>query len=351
MTLTAVLIAGLSLALAAGFSSLISLPSVVVGFVFGLLLSHGKAVRRSLEGVLQRGYPDAAELQTDSYNYGLEHELLNLRKPETLWLNMGFWRDTEDFVTACRALADEVIRPLDIKSGACVLDCGIGCGDQDLHLLSLHSTATVTAVTYEPQQARIAAARVADAGLAGAISVYTGDAADPSTWTRAGSSTSIPPQPFRLAAESFDALLALDSCYHYSTRATWLATLIPALKVRARFGCTDLILGTGYATASAHTRILLRAALWYAGAPWVNFHEREEYAQRLRDAGLKDVVVTVVSEHVFPRFGEFVKRHRASVGGLVDSGLWMRYEGAARLFGWLWKEQLVDFVIAHGTKA
>ncbi|KAJ3178515.1 hypothetical protein HDU87_003590 [Geranomyces variabilis] len=225
-----------------------------------------------------------------------------------------------------------------------------------MHLLSLHPTATVTAVTYEPQQAHIAATRIAAAGLASAISVYTGDAANPSTWIPArGSSTppstTAPPQPFRIAAESFDALLALDSCYHYSTRATWLATLLPALKLGARFACTDLILGAGYATASAQTRILLRAALWYAGAPWVNFHEREEYAQRLRDAGFKDVVVTVVSEHVFPRFGDFVKRHKASVGSIVGSGLWMRYEGAARLFSWLWKEQLVDFVVAHGTKA
>ncbi|KAJ3163244.1 hypothetical protein HDU86_002414 [Geranomyces michiganensis] len=357
MTVTAPLGAiALAVALTATSLSLLSLPSLVVGVGLGLFVSHGNTLRRALNAWLQGPrYSNVAASQADSYTYGLEHELLNLRKPDTLWLNMGYWKETDDFVAACRALADEVFRPLDLKPGARVLDCGIGCGDQDLHLLSLHPTAIVTAVTSEPQQARIAASRVSAAGLTASINIYTGDAVDPTTWIPVVASSSSPhatPLPFRLATESFDALIALDSCYHYSTRASWLATLLPALRTGARFACTDLVLGTGYATATALDRMLLRTALWYAGAPWVNFHSHDEYARRLReDAGLEDVVVTVVSEHVFPRFGEFVARHKASVGGVVDSGLWMRYEGAARLFGWLWKERLVDFVVAHGTKA
>ncbi|KAJ5483864.1 hypothetical protein N7539_006064 [Penicillium diatomitis] len=79
----------------------------------------------------------------ESRVYGLDHALLNIQlPPATLWMNMGYWKDTEDFPEACQALLDLVLgaglgrEEIDSQSVS-ILDVGCGCGDQSIRIASL----------------------------------------------------------------------------------------------------------------------------------------------------------------------------------------------------------------------
>ncbi|KAF7717427.1 Uncharacterized protein PECH_006420 [Penicillium ucsense] len=79
----------------------------------------------------------------ESRVYGLDHALLNIQlPPATLWMNMGYWKNTEDFPEACQALLDLVLEAglgreeIDSQSVS-ILDVGCGCGDQSIRIASL----------------------------------------------------------------------------------------------------------------------------------------------------------------------------------------------------------------------
>ncbi|PGH06440.1 hypothetical protein AJ79_06530 [Helicocarpus griseus UAMH5409] len=109
--------------------------------------------------------------------YSLDHGVLNLPSlvPEEMWMNMGYWKNTNSFPGACRALLDKILQKagldvettLDIESSAAagagsaskvngdgiqgekrlgnrsapkmkrrvILDVGFGCGEQTLYLM------------------------------------------------------------------------------------------------------------------------------------------------------------------------------------------------------------------------
>ncbi|KAJ0414961.1 hypothetical protein BJY00DRAFT_294144 [Aspergillus carlsbadensis] len=80
--------------------------------------------------------------------YGLDHALLNITlPPPSMWMNLGYWKNTTSFPTACAALLDQVLitagllsptgEPLPHPSTTTLrmLDVGIGCGDQSVRVL------------------------------------------------------------------------------------------------------------------------------------------------------------------------------------------------------------------------
>jgi len=69
----------------------------VTGFFLAVGLSEGPlfSIARHLAGF------GAGKQQL----YGLTHRLLALRAPDSTWLNLGFWANTQDFTTACQELA------------------------------------------------------------------------------------------------------------------------------------------------------------------------------------------------------------------------------------------------------
>ncbi|KAL2837672.1 hypothetical protein BJX68DRAFT_249608 [Aspergillus pseudodeflectus] len=84
---------------------------------------------------------------TESF-YGLDHALLNITlPPPSMWMNLGYWKDTTSFPTACAALLDQVLITAGLLSPdggplshpntktLRMLDVGIGCGDQSVRIL------------------------------------------------------------------------------------------------------------------------------------------------------------------------------------------------------------------------
>ncbi|EMJ91703.1 class I SAM-dependent methyltransferase [Leptospira alstonii] len=55
---------------------------------------------------------------------------LYLNPENSSWANLGYWKNTSDYPTACRTLARLLGKRADLKPGLKVLDLGFGCGDQ-----------------------------------------------------------------------------------------------------------------------------------------------------------------------------------------------------------------------------
>ncbi|OJD15444.1 hypothetical protein AJ78_04285 [Emergomyces pasteurianus Ep9510] len=121
---------------------------------------------------------DAAKNEAEHGLYSLDHAVLNLPSltPDEMWMNMGYWKNTTSFPSACGALLDKILQTaglnstavaespiasttgvgLSISQSACkpkrrkrsrdtktpvngkkrvILDVGFGCGAQTLYLM------------------------------------------------------------------------------------------------------------------------------------------------------------------------------------------------------------------------
>ncbi|PWY98913.1 hypothetical protein BCV70DRAFT_192949 [Testicularia cyperi] len=148
---------------------------------------------------------------------------LNVRRPLTVWMNMGLWRSQEDLAdedldlsTACKALAEKLYARAAVKPESNILDVGCGSGDSTLLLNDTYRPKVLHAVTYLDAEARVAASRIeshlaysgtgkADSG----VKVWAGDV---NRWFQGRTAND----------ETYDYILALDCAYHFADRAQFI---------------------------------------------------------------------------------------------------------------------------------
>ncbi len=103
-------------------------------------------------------------------SYSLDHAILNVSPPQTLWMNMGYWKvnhliitiiefqDTKSFPEACTALFRLLVARADIVPGFDILDVGCGCGDSTALLAELKPR-TLRGVTSHKSQSELSRQR------------------------------------------------------------------------------------------------------------------------------------------------------------------------------------------------
>ncbi|KAH8428821.1 uncharacterized protein LDX57_006500 [Aspergillus melleus] len=320
--------------------------------------------------------------------YGLDHAVLNTpMPPPSMWMNMGYWKDGSDLPDACRALLEQVLiaaglldsagHPVPTDRQLHLVDVGIGCGDQSLHMVKLRKPGaqapsndrndrvdgvapplfdSYVGLTLLPEQAELARQRLeasATASMKSApttsteptqVDIFCADAADPTSWPQelqraiAGASSNTPSRK----TTTTTWLLALDCLYHFQpSRAPLLA--YAATDLHASFMAFDLLLSD---TATAWQRLLLRGVCLMTRAPYTNFLTQSEYEALLVRAGysIDDIVVTDISEHVLGGLAGFIRKKDArmrrvgmSVGG--------KFRAAAMVFDWWARSGVVRGVV------
>ncbi|KAE8350116.1 hypothetical protein BDV28DRAFT_163192 [Aspergillus coremiiformis] len=125
-------------------------------YLIGLL----SMILRLIERIIQ--YVIGAD---DKQLYSLDHAILSMEvPPRSMWMNMGYWKNTSSFTKACEALLDQVLITAKLlnedgspikahhqQQGAIELvDVGIGCGDQSLYLTRRLSRVCTDSVTTTP---------------------------------------------------------------------------------------------------------------------------------------------------------------------------------------------------------
>ncbi|ORZ37142.1 hypothetical protein BCR44DRAFT_1431526 [Catenaria anguillulae PL171] len=159
--------------------------------------------------------------------YSDAHLALNVR-PVSGFMNVGLWTDPFsstrpdplrlpcDLTTAGQSLVRLVAEFGNLR-GKRVMDVGYGLGDSSL-MLHVEFACDVLGITYSAQQAAIAHLRASRLGLASSppglggsgVHLYQGDAADLEHEWRT-----------KLDAVPVDAIISIDSAYHYNPRSAF----------------------------------------------------------------------------------------------------------------------------------
>ncbi|KAG0138300.1 hypothetical protein HOY82DRAFT_546073 [Tuber indicum] len=258
--------------------------------------------------------------------YTLDHAALNAPLfPQTMWMNMGYWKNTNSFPEACHALLTLLLGKSGLLAGNTVgevrmVDLGIGCGDQTLAILRALPRARYIGITNNPLQLAFLEERMREIGTGdkGRAQLRLGDGADPDTWR----------------VEDEDGLetwtLALDCLYHF--RPNREKALRHAAKLGS-FAAFDLLL-------SERAKWWERAVLWAiavgTGAPYDNFMTAKQYTDMLVAAGYvpSEIEMEDISSDVFGGLAAYIRR-RSQEAERWGVGGWKKWKVAGWIFG-LW---------------
>ncbi|KAL3479998.1 hypothetical protein BJX99DRAFT_45520 [Aspergillus californicus] len=334
-----------------------------------------------------------------NFPYGLDHAILNTPiPPPSMWMNVGYWKNTDDFPTACAALLDQVLITaglIDEAGGAVnhppgrrlrLLDVGIGCGDQSLRVLGYKRKCVVgregeekdekheeslfdsyVGITSLPVQAEYATKRVEDIIIwrekeTGTeiedekhgpekqaprlrARIFCADAAKPSSW-----STEIHPllnpnlETKGKEEEDSTWLLALDTLYHFTPSRTPLFKYTNST-LTANIMAFDLLLPS--TPLSLIQRILLRLLCLITRTPYSNFLTREQYTALLVAAGYDESKISFrdISGDVFSGIAGYIRKRQEMLRMYGMGGGMGKFKGAKVVFGWWARTGVVRGVI------
>ncbi|RLM01207.1 hypothetical protein CFD26_107788 [Aspergillus turcosus] len=298
--------------------------------------------------------------QRDKNLYSLDHAILHVQTPPpSLWMNMGYWKNETTLAGAAQALLDQVLIAAGLLDPGArpaphppqrrfnLLDVGIGCGDQSLHLLNtmrlprgpgdddrpLPLFDVYVGVTIAPSQAEMARQRVSSSPSPSPYKaeIFCADAADPSSWSdemKGALRGMLTPKETGLYPDNW--VLALDTLYHFQPSRHPLLSYA-CRDLRASLMAFDLLLSEN---ASPWERLLLRLVCMLTGVPFSNFLTKPQYEALLVGAGYaRDCVLfRDLSDEVFAGLAGFLarkddelRRFGMSVG---------KFRGAQTMFNW-----------------
>ncbi|KAK8064348.1 hypothetical protein PG994_006986 [Apiospora phragmitis] len=297
--------------------------------------------------------------------YSLDHGKLNIElPPKSMWMNMGYWRGTDDFPTACQALLIEVLKKAKLlddtgKSPApklrqglkrlSILDLGFGCGDQTAFLVQLARVPLkYVGITLDYRQYRFAQNRLGPCNNQGDkkdVQIFCEDAARVNTWPddlhRAVASLNGQEQSNNSHDTDEIWVLALDSLYHFSPSRKPVLSLA-AQNLNASVMAFDMLLSS---SASFHQRWVLKLIAWMGDCPVHAFMTRERYTEMLAEAGYDrdHIEFHDVTADVFEPLARYMRKRS---GDLEDVGLKLGSLNIARLvFDWWARSRVLEAVI------
>jgi len=211
---------------------------------------------------------------------------------DTLYLNMGYWREAPTYDAACEALALLLADRAGFARGDRVVDAGFGYGDQDL-LWARGFAVSIAGFNVNAAQVEVARRRAELAGLGEQIALYARSAMDTG-----------------LAEGWADRVVALESAFHFPERTRFFAEAARLLRPGGSIALADLVV-----REEASRRVVDRVGRAVAGRFWQipreNLVGAATYRRQLEEAGFGEVVVEDVSDDVFAPFSAYARRRQA----------------------------------------
>ncbi|MET7717346.1 methyltransferase domain-containing protein [Streptomyces sp. NPDC005407] len=235
-------------------------------------------------------------------------------------LHEGYWKSPDDPATmaeASRQLTDLLTEKLEVKSGDRVLDLGCGSGAPSIRLAQ-STGAQVVGITNSAVQIEAAVRNAHEAGLGDQVSFTCADAT-----------------VLDFEAESFNAVLMIESIFHLPDRLGALREVARVLRPGGRVALTDL-LDRDPAPAPMEQAVgdLAERSREHGRASLVAKPIRlEEYSSLMEQAGLVPVERIDITEHTVARtldclrqkltddHEELVRKYGSQVVGQYESVL------------------------------
>jgi cyclopropane fatty-acyl-phospholipid synthase-like methyltransferase len=240
----------------------------------------------------------------------------NYLTERTLFLNVGWWKDRPaTFDDACEALARLAGEQLQLGPDDRVLDVGFGFGDQDMYWMEHFKPRAIVGINITRSQVERARERVAARGMSDRIDFEL---------------VSATKMPFE--DNSFDKVIALESAFHFHTRAEFFAEAFRVLRPGGRLVTLDL-LAQPYDQLPFRGRVISWLGLHFWKTCSENVYTREVYESKLRAVGFDARVESIRDDSLVPfsRFtlAELAKPEVASrINPYVAGMLWLPAEAA-----------------------
>jgi ubiquinone/menaquinone biosynthesis C-methylase UbiE len=203
---------------------------------------------------------------------------------QSLFLNLGYWKEAQTYDDACAALTHEMGEAAEFKHTDVVLDCGFGFGDQDAYWVKHFPLESIKAINISEHQITYARSRFSD----------------PKIEFSYGSATEIP-----FDDTAFEKVVALESAFHFDTRQRFFRESYRVLKKGGSLTTADVIAGTQTRGFRAFMMEFLGRAFWQI--PKSNMIDAAQYKDQLEDAGFVNIKVRNISREVFIPFKDFAR--------------------------------------------
>ena len=221
---------------------------------------------------------ESATLTNVEKVYSRLHEILVRKSSDCYYLNLGYWKDTHSIRKACEQLIDLVISNAGITNGHSILDVGFGYGDQDVYIAKQFPQLTIHGINIIQEQVKHAQETVHKEGLSQQIKLDTGDAVN-----------------LNLGPGSFDAVIAIESAFHFNTRELFFKEAFRVLKDKGVLCLADCLPPELFENTSA-----MQVAAGNMAIPVSNLYDIDEYVCMLKRSGFTNITFTDISEWVLP---------------------------------------------------
>lgn len=219
----------------------------------------------------------------------------------TLYLNLGYWRDADTIDEASEELAFLVAKRGGMSPGDTVLDCGYGFGDQDILWARNMKPDKIIGLNITRSQVARARMNVADAGLEKSMDL------------REGSATEMP-----IDNESIDLVVSVESAFHYRTREKFFKEAFRVLRPGGRLVTADIL------PMKNSDNLFRRIEQWISwnlvatkfNIPQENYYLIPSYDNKLSKAGFANIDIESIRDDVYTPLHEHLSRDRTFVGKL-----------------------------------
>jgi cyclopropane fatty-acyl-phospholipid synthase-like methyltransferase len=219
------------------------------------------------------------------YNFLSTHN--NLAE-NSLYLNLGYWKDATTYDGAAQALANLLGEAAGLCDTDAVLDVGCGFCDQDLYWAERFRTKQIIGLNITEHQIHIAKQRIERAGMSDCIEV------------RFGSATAIP-----LPDASVNKVVALESAFHFNTREIFFREAMRVLKPGGKLALADI---AGYRQTANGDKLSEKIGKILWQMPDENMYTADVFRKKLEATGFENVHVESIRDLVFAPFRNFARK-------------------------------------------
>jgi len=222
------------------------------------------------------------------HKYAIDASLLG-DQSQLPWSNLGYWREgQQDYVAACRTLADHLAEMVGLNSKDKLLDLGCGQGASLLHWQQHYQVQYLAGVELQP-----ACVANIQQHLPNLNAIY------PASFLR------LKDMHF---SQRFDVVLCLDAAYHSSVPEL-LDQVRSVLNTNARIGFHHLILSEKWNSLNALQKRKYQFLLKSADVNLKNLMLKNELYHCLENFEFKNIQIEDLSEAVFSGFADYVNQN------------------------------------------